>query len=111
MADKEIVESAIRSLEATSRTIDFWILMFGIVVAFALAAETVLGVWHWVNERQLRPLRQEQARAHEDELARLENDTGRLFREAEAEAARSQIAEARARAAEANRIAEEEKNS
>ena len=83
--------------------------MFGIVVAFALAAETVLGVWHWVNERQLRPLRQEQARAHEEELARLENDTGRLFREAEA--ARSQIAEARARAAEANRIAEEEKNS
>src|SRR6185369_10693846 len=75
---RDQVEAAIRSLEATGSTIDTWVLIFAAVVAIGIVGETVLGVAHWIKDRQLRPLRAAQAQFHETELALLNNETARL---------------------------------
>jgi hypothetical protein len=82
---KEEVDAAIAALESWGRSVDTWVLICAAVVAIFLAAEAAFGVAHWLNERQLRPLRAEQARLHELEIvglnkqiAELNNETARL---------------------------------
>jgi hypothetical protein len=89
-------------------------------VAICLMIESIFGVAHWRNENKLRPLRAEQARIHENELAAFaavaadaNSRAGRARRDAataneraaalekEAESARAAIADANARAIEA----------
>jgi len=85
---KEEVEVAISALEASVRTIDFWVLIFSIGVAVSLAAEVILGVAHWQKETQLRPLRAEQARLHAIEIA----DLGKIAEEAKRTAETERLA-------------------
>lgn len=75
---KAEVEAAIEVLEAWGRTVDNWVLIFAAGVAISLAAEVVFSVAHWLNERQLRPLRIEQANLNTLEIAELNNETARL---------------------------------
>jgi hypothetical protein len=103
---KEEVEAAIDALEAWGRTIDLWVMICAIGVAIFLSGEVFFSVAHWLNDRNLVPLRAEQSRLHEVELAQLgaaaanaAKETARLS--VEAETAKGAIASANARAAEA----------
>jgi len=79
---KVTVDAAIGALETWGRSLDTWILVFAVFVAVSLAAEAVVSVMHWQNENKLRPLRAEQSRIHEEELARLNNETAKLTKAA-----------------------------
>ncbi|MGA2795870.1 MAG: hypothetical protein ABSE69_20655 [Roseiarcus sp.] len=69
---KEELESAINALESAGRTIDNWVLIFAVGVAFCLAMEAIFSVSHWLNNRQLPPLRLELTKLQDIELAKLE---------------------------------------
>jgi hypothetical protein len=99
MPTKEEVEAAIAAVEGTIATLDTWVLWFAALVAVGVVGEAVLGVAHWMKDRELRPLRVMQAQLHENEIAQLDKDTARLS--ADAELARAAIADANARTAEA----------
>lgn len=100
------VEAAINALEAWGRTIDFWIMVCAIGVAVFLSAEVIFSVAHWLNDKNLVPLRVQQFRLHEVELAQLGAAAANAAKETaqlslEAETAKGAIATANARAAEA----------
>jgi hypothetical protein len=70
MREKE-VETSIGALEAWGRTIDFWVLICAVGVAILLFGQVVFSVARWLNDKKLTPLRAEQSRLHEVELAQL----------------------------------------
>jgi len=76
--DKAGVEAAINTLESWGRTIDNWVLIFAALVAICLTVEVVFSVAHWLNERQLRPLRTQLSQFNAKEIAELNNETARL---------------------------------
>lgn len=85
---KDEVEAAIAALDESLRRTDFWILVFGAIVAISLSIEAIFSVRHWILERQLRPLRVEQTRIHDAELAATQERAA----SAEARAAEAQLA-------------------
>lgn len=82
---KEEVEAAIGALETWGRTIDFWVMICAIGVAIFLSGEVVLGVAHWLNDRNLAPLRVLQSQIHANELEQLAKDTAEANQKTEAE--------------------------
>jgi hypothetical protein len=80
-------------LEALLARIDVWLLIFGIIVVIGVAGESFFGIRHWWNSRKLQKIQEQESDALHAEIARLGKET----------------ADANARAAEANRIAEEER--
>lgn len=93
---KEEIEVAIAALETSIRKLDTWVLVFAALVAIGVLGESVLGIWHWLKDRELRPLRITQSQLHERELEVLRNDTARLS--SETETARGEIAKSNERA-------------
>lgn len=85
---KEEVDAAIVTLENWGRSVDTWVLICAVFVALFLAAEAALGVAHWLNEKQLRPLRESQAVFREKELVAL----GKAADEAKERAAKAELA-------------------
>jgi hypothetical protein len=57
MLGKAELESAISVLDTAAGRIDFWLLVFTIVVAVGVAGEAVFGIWHLVVANKLTPLR------------------------------------------------------
>lgn len=90
---KAELAAAIAALEELISKLDTWVLAFAALVAIGVVGEAILGVWHWRLDGKMRDLRHSESQLHERELAQLEKETQ----------------EAAARAAEANRKAEEEK--
>ncbi|MGD0565170.1 MAG: hypothetical protein ABSA66_19040 [Roseiarcus sp.] len=84
---KDEVEIAISSIEKSMSSIDTWLLLFTLLVAVGVAGELILGVSHWLKDRELRPLRAEQSRIHATELAQL----GTAAAEANARATNSAV--------------------
>jgi hypothetical protein len=85
---KEAVDAAIAALETWGRTVDNWVLICAAGVAVFLAAEVVFSVAHWINERNLRPLRVLQSNFHVKELITL----GKSADEAKERAAQAELA-------------------
>jgi len=104
---KDEVLAAIDTIESSLSTIDFWLWVFGAIVAIGVVGEAALGIAHLLKDAKLHQLRAIESSIHETEITKLNNETVRLG--TEAETARAAIAEATARAAEANRIAEGER--
>jgi hypothetical protein len=76
--DKVGIEAAINVLESWGRTIDNWVLIFAGLVAICLTVEVVFSVAHWLNEKQLRPLRAQLSQLNAKEIAELNNETAKL---------------------------------
>jgi hypothetical protein len=85
---KDAVDAAIAALETWGRTVDNWVLICAAGVAIFLAAEVVFSVAHWINERNLRPLRVLQSDFHAKELLEL----GKSADEAKERAAQAELA-------------------
>ena len=85
---KETVDAAIATLETWGRVVDNWVLICAAGVAIFLAAEVVFSVSHWLNERNLRPLRVLQSDFHAKELIAL----GKSADEAKERAAKAELA-------------------
>ncbi len=86
--DKVGVETAISSLEVWGRTVDNWVSICAAGVAIFLAAEVVFSVAHWLNEKNLRPLRALQSDFHAKELIEL----GKAANDAKERAAKAELA-------------------
>jgi hypothetical protein len=69
------VETQISGIENGSRWIDTLVLWAAALVAIGVLAEAVLGIFHWRNDRALRPLREQQRQLHEQELESMRADT------------------------------------
>jgi|ERR1039458_276901 hypothetical protein len=93
-------DSAVSGVESAIRTLDTWVLVFAALVAIGVLGESILGIWHWVKDRELRPLRVTQAHLHENKLELLRNATAQLSKDAET--AKGEIAHANERAGNAN---------
>jgi hypothetical protein len=89
--DKAALESALSAL-------DIWLIGFGVLVAIGVVGESVAGYLHWRKGNDLQAIQT-------GENLTLQRDIARLSRDADI--AKGQIAEADARAAEANRKAVE----
>ncbi len=72
MPTKEELELAIKTVEAAISRIDTYVLLFGSLVAIGVTGETILGIRHWIKDRQLRNLRGIEARMHESEILGLQ---------------------------------------
>src|SRR5437879_2554091 len=104
---KQEVEIAIRVAEGLIAKIDTGVLIFGAFVALGVTGETVLGIAHWIKDRQLRNLRSIESQIHERELAefrlKIANAEERASNADErATTAARDLAQANERAAEAN---------
>jgi hypothetical protein len=102
------------TLEALISRLEFWALVFGIIVVVGVAGESFFGIRIWWNSRKLSRLQGEENQRLEATISELNKSTAEAHREsaealAKAEAFRLDIAKANERAAEANRVAEEEK--
>jgi hypothetical protein len=73
--DKQALEATISSLEDWGRSLDHWVLICAASTAIFLAAGIVFGIFHWLNENRLRPLRAQQAAFFSDELVKLRKST------------------------------------
>jgi hypothetical protein len=82
-----------RALVSAIEALDMWVIGFGVIVALGVTGEAVAGFLHWRWGNQLRVIQDEENRAQQKDI-----DTARL-----------DAARAAERAAEANRIAEEER--
>ena len=80
-------------LETLLARIDVWLLIFGIIVVIGVAGESFFGARHWWNSRKLKILQDKENAEQVAEISRLANAT----------------AEALKQAADANRIAEQER--
>ena len=87
-------------LESSLSTLEIWLIVFGVLVAVGVVGGSVAGFMHWRRSGQLSVLQAAENFSQQKDIERLS---------AEAETARSEIGEANAQAAEANRIAEEER--
>lgn len=59
--NKAEVEAAIAALESWGRTVDNWVLGCAVAVALALALEAFFSITHWLNDKKLRPFREQLA--------------------------------------------------
>ena len=80
-------------LEALLARIDVWLLIFGVIVVIGVAGESVFGIRHWWNSRKLSKLQNEESEVRQGEIVRLQEQTAAALKSA----------------AEANRVAEEER--
>jgi hypothetical protein len=80
-------------LEALLARIDVWLLVFGIIVVVGVAGESFFGIRHWWNSRKLKVLQDKENADQAAEISRL----------------RTAAAEALRQAADANRMAEQER--
>jgi hypothetical protein len=87
-------------LEAFLRTLDLWVIGFGIMVAIGVAGEAVVGFMHFRKSGELHKLQTAENLAQRAEIARLNK---------EAKEAAERATGAEVRAAEANRRTEEER--
>lgn len=79
-------------LEASLRTLDIWLIVFGVLVAVGVVGESIAGFLHWRRSNDLETVQS-------SENLTLQHDIKRLS--ADADASRAQIAEAQARTTEA----------
>jgi hypothetical protein len=75
---KTELEAAIAVIDRSVRRLDALVLIFGALVAIGVTGETIVGIKHWLADRQVRPSRQSLSQLNETEIARLNNDTERL---------------------------------
>ncbi|HEY2547720.1 MAG TPA: hypothetical protein VGI46_16735 [Candidatus Acidoferrum sp.] len=87
-------------LETVLRTLDIWVIVFGILVAIGVTGEAIVGYFHFRKSGQLQRLQAAENLGQQGEIERLRNQTGQVMERA---------AKAEERAAEANKAAEEER--
>ncbi len=71
---KEALELAIKAVEKSIARIDTGVLIFGSLVAIGVTGETILGIRHWIKDRQLRDLRGVESQMHESEILGLQGE-------------------------------------
>jgi len=86
-------------LEALLRTLDVWVIVFGVFVAIGVAGESLVGFIHFRKSSQLHRLQTAENLAQQAEIERLRSDTAMSMERA---------AHAEQQAAESNKIAEGE---
>src|ERR1700720_3658969 len=62
------------ALETTLGSIEFWALIFGVIVVIGVAGESVFGVRAWWNNRKLQAVQQDIEHWREAETARLNKE-------------------------------------
>ncbi len=87
-------------LEALLRTLDVWVIIFGVLVAIGVAGESIVGFIHFRKTSQLHRLQTAENLAQQAEIERLRNESASI---------RAGTAHAEQQAAESNKIAEEER--
>src|SRR5260370_31745618 len=87
-------------LEALLRTLDVWVIIFGVLVAIGVAGESIVGFIHFRKTSQLHRLQTAENLAQQAEIERLRNESASI---------RAGTAHAEQQAAQANKIAEEER--
>jgi len=94
-------------LEALLARIDIWLLVFGVVVVIGVAGESYFGIRHWWNSRKLQVLQNTENLAQQGEIERLKKESAGI--RSDTARALERAAHAEQKAAESNRIAEEER--
>jgi hypothetical protein len=61
-------------LIARLASIDFWLLIFGVIVVIGVGGESVFGIRHWSNSRKLDAVRESENEAQRAEIALLNAD-------------------------------------
>jgi len=56
------------------RNIDFWLLVFGVIVVIGVGGESVLGIRHWWNSHKLDAIHETENETPRVEIARLNAD-------------------------------------
>jgi hypothetical protein len=97
---KRVMTMSKDELEASLAILDFLIQVFAVLVAVGIVGEVGFGVRHWVLNRRLQALQHSEDQERQTEIARLNKEAGD---------ARRSAGDAIERAAEANKIAEEER--
>ena len=62
-------------LEALLRTLDVWVIIFGVFVAIGFAGESIVGFIHFRKGSQLQQLQTAENLAQQGEIERLHSDT------------------------------------
>jgi hypothetical protein len=68
-------------IQAALENIDVWLLIFGAIVVIGVGGESVFGIRHWWNSRKLQAIQETEARAQEEEIARLTDKSGVIEQE------------------------------
>lgn len=71
---KEALDLAIKAVEQSIARIDTGVLIFGSLVAIGVTGETVLGIRHWIKDRQLRDLRGIESQMYGREILGLQGE-------------------------------------
>jgi hypothetical protein len=94
-------------LEALLRTLDVWVIVFGVFVAIGVAGESVVGFVHFRKSSQLHRLQTAENLAQQAEIERLRSESASI--RSDTAKAIERAAHAEQQAAESNKIAEGER--
>jgi hypothetical protein len=94
-------------LEALLRTLDLWVIGFGILVAIGVTGEAVVGFMHFRKSSELQRLQAAENLAQQHEIERLRKESEAI--RSDTAKALERVANAEQQAAESNRIAEQER--
>lgn len=94
-------------LEALLRTLDVWVIVFGVFVAIGVAGESIVGFIHFRKSSQLQRLQTAENLAQQTVIERLRNESASI--RSDTAKAMERAAHAEQQAAESNRIAEQER--
>ena len=61
--------------------IDFWLLIFGVIVVMGVGGESIFGIRHWWNSRKLQAIEDLESTAQQAQVAGLNAEIARLSNE------------------------------
>src|SRR5260370_15114283 len=94
-------------LEALLRTLDVWVIVFGVFVAIGVAGESIVGFIHFRKSSQLQRLQTSENLSQQAEIERLRNESASI--RSDTAKAMERAAHAEKQAAELNKQTEDER--